>query len=93
VPRRHRSARDRAGSPPPVERPLTTAPDWASADGAVVRAVAGQKDKTYRCPGCDLEVRPGTPHLVVVEHDDVAARRHWHTHCWRVELRRRGYPV
>jgi hypothetical protein len=42
--------------------------------------------KTYRCPGCQQEIRPATAHLVVWpaegwgEPDD---RRHWHTPCWR----------
>jgi hypothetical protein len=40
--------------------------------------------KTYRCPGCDHEIPPGTAHIVAwaVEggEDD---RRHWHTGCWR----------
>ena len=43
--------------------------------------------KTYRCPGCDHEIRKGVSHLVVVPHDDVGERRHWHTECWRRELR------
>jgi hypothetical protein len=47
--------------------------------------------KEYTCPGCALVVSPGTPHVVVWradglfgEQDDLAARRHWHTHCWRI---------
>ncbi|MFP7759921.1 hypothetical protein [Marisediminicola sp. LYQ134] len=47
--------------------------------------------KTYVCPGCSLAVTPGTAHVVVWradglmgEADDLAARRHWHTHCWRI---------
>jgi len=41
--------------------------------------------KTYRCPGCDHEIRSGTPHVAVwrVEDRDGAERRHWHTSCWR----------
>ena len=50
--------------------------------------VGGQK--AYRCPGCDHEVRAGVWHLVVVPGGDVDARRHWHTECWRRELRRQG---
>jgi len=45
--------------------------------------------KTYVCPGCNHDIRPGTPHLVVWPHDpgplndsSVAQRRHWHTACW-----------
>jgi hypothetical protein len=29
-------------------------------------------------------------HLVVVPVGDADARRHWHTECWRKELRRQG---
>ncbi|MBS9535782.1 hypothetical protein KIH27_19535 [Mycobacterium sp. M1] len=52
-----------------------------------VRSVAGARAvKTYRCPGCDQEIRPGIPHLVAVPLDfgDAGAddRRHWHTPCW-----------
>ncbi|HZJ27060.1 MAG TPA: hypothetical protein VFF40_08650 [Acidimicrobiia bacterium] len=48
-----------------------------------------QAVKTYRCPGCDHEIRPGTGHEVVVPVDDPDRRRHWHTPCWRAEVRRR----
>ncbi|HEY5223308.1 MAG TPA: hypothetical protein VIJ18_09725 [Microbacteriaceae bacterium] len=47
--------------------------------------------KTYVCPGCELEIDPGVAHLVAWRADgvlgdasDIAARRHWHTHCWKV---------
>jgi hypothetical protein len=47
--------------------------------------------KTYTCPGCALEIGPGTAHLVawradglMGEADDLAARRHWHSHCWKI---------
>lgn len=41
--------------------------------------------KTYRCPGCDHEIRSGTAHVAVwrVEDTDGSDRRHWHTSCWR----------
>jgi hypothetical protein len=52
-----------------------------------VRAVAASRAmKTYRCPGCDHEIKPGTAHLVVWPADlgesAVDDRRHWHTACW-----------
>ena len=50
--------------------------------------------KTYRCPGCDHEIRPGTPHLVVWPADEtgsVADRRHWHRACWEARARRRPH--
>ncbi|MGZ8630775.1 MAG: hypothetical protein ACXWZF_07375 [Actinomycetota bacterium] len=76
--------------PPGTAVPLnhTDAPTWAQAPGFDVRNVGGQK--TYRCPGCDHEVRAGIWHLVVVPVADVDERRHWHTECWRRELRRLG---
>ena len=50
-----------------------------------------QAVKAYLCPGCGLEVAPGVAHLVTWRADgvlgdaaDLAARRHWHTHCWRI---------
>ena len=46
--------------------------------------------KTYRCPGCDHEIRPGEGHKVVVPRDAPEDRRHWHTGCWFREERRRN---
>jgi len=47
--------------------------------------------KVYTCPGCRGDIAVGTAHLVIWRADgimgdaaDLAARRHWHTHCWRV---------
>lgn len=47
--------------------------------------------KTYSCPGCGLTIGPGTAHTVtwradglLGEADDLAGRRHWHNHCWRI---------
>jgi hypothetical protein len=70
---------------------LETGPDgreWA------VRAVTGQAAvKTYRCPGCDHEIRNGLPHVVAWPADEYGAgvhdRRHWHTPCWTARSRRR----
>lgn len=52
---------------------------------------APQAQKDYLCPGCGRAVVAGTAHLVVWRADgvlgdaaDLAARRHWHTHCWRI---------
>jgi hypothetical protein len=65
--------------------------DW------IVRKVTGAAaGKTYRCPGCDHEIPPGTPHIVawpsVPEYGaggGVTERRHWHTACWNARGRRR----
>ena len=52
---------------------------------------AGSAAKVYTCPGCGLEIAPGVAHVVawradglMGEADDLAARRHWHSHCWRI---------
>ncbi len=45
--------------------------------------------KTYRCPGCDHEIRPGEGHEVVVPRDAPQERRHWHTGCWHRATRPR----
>jgi len=89
MPRRHRSARERAPAPETLERPRGVAPEWAQLDGATVQAVSGEGGKTYRCPGCHQEIRPGTPHLVVVAEGDLEGRRHWHSPCWGHELKTR----
>jgi hypothetical protein len=71
--------------------------DW------VVRTLTGAgSDKAYRCPGCDQEIAPRTPHVVtwpayardsdLDPWDTESAsdrRRHWHTVCWRARDRRR----
>lgn len=52
---------------------------------------AGNAQKVYTCPGCGLEIEPGVAHTVtwradgiMGEADDLAGRRHWHLHCWKV---------
>jgi hypothetical protein len=57
-----------------------------------VQPVTGLRaTKSYVCPGCSLSIAPGTPHLVAWRADglmgeaaDLAGRRHWHSHCWRI---------
>jgi hypothetical protein len=53
---------------------------------------AASATKTYVCPGCGLEIAPGVAHTVTWradglfgEADDLAARRHWHLHCWKIK--------
>jgi hypothetical protein len=75
---------------------LVTGPDGAWFVRSVTAAGAV---KLYRCPGCDHEITPGMPHVVVWPADDVshqpyghgriADRRHWHTACWGARARRR----
>ncbi len=44
--------------------------------------------KTYLCPGCNQDIPPGVGHVVVVPREAPDLRRHWHRHCWRLEVRR-----
>lgn len=52
---------------------------------------AAASTKSYTCPGCRLVIAPGVAHTVawradglMGEADDIAARRHWHHHCWKI---------
>jgi hypothetical protein len=55
----------------------------------VVRRLTGSSStKNYRCPGCDHEIRPATPHIVAWPRDAIDQRRHWHTPCWQARARR-----
>jgi hypothetical protein len=53
-----------------------------------ISATSAQKE--YVCPGCGGTIDAGVAHVVVWRADgvlgdaaDLAARRHWHDHCWR----------
>ncbi|WP_082684045.1 MULTISPECIES: hypothetical protein [unclassified Mycobacterium] len=79
-----RKRRPQRPPPLPAPRRLETGPDGYEYE---VRPIAAARAvKTYRCPGCDHEIRPGTAHLVVFPADmgerSVDDRRHWHTACW-----------
>jgi len=54
---------------------------------------SGNAVKTYTCPGCFQTIAAGVAHTVtwradgiMGEADDLAARRHWHQHCWKIRL-------
>jgi hypothetical protein len=96
-----RTRRERSGAPPAVPGPERTE-SWPDGEW-VVRLVPGAATgKAYRCPGCDQEVIPGTPHIVAWPADRVGLgvdeRRHWHRTCWQYRLRRgprerkKGHP-
>ena len=92
-PRRIR--RDRSGPPDPVPGPERVE-SWPDGDWIVRRIPGAGSAKAYRCPGCDQEIIPGTPHVVAWPADGarmaggvgVEERRHWHTACWQHRLRR-----
>jgi hypothetical protein len=57
--------------------------DW------LVRQITGAAaGKAYRCPGCDQEIRPATPHIVAWPVGAEDERRHWHSPCWAARERR-----
>lgn len=68
--------------------------DWGGEEYVVRRLTGSGSGKPYRCPGCDHEIRPATPHVVAWPAHDTAAdhRRHWHTACWRARDRRTPNP-
>jgi hypothetical protein len=52
---------------------------------------AASSTKSYTCPGCRLVIDPGVAHTVAWRADglmgaadDLAGRRHWHHHCWKI---------
>jgi hypothetical protein len=101
LPRRGGKRRGRPG-PPPSRGPAQPVEEAADGDWVVRPLTGAGSDKTYRCPGCDQEILPRTPHLVtwpayprdsdLDPWDTESAadwRRHWHTVCWRARDRRR----
>ncbi|WP_082973403.1 hypothetical protein [Mycobacterium sp. E2327] len=81
---RRKPPRGHRPNPPPVPSRVEIGPDGHEYE---VRPIAAARAlKTYRCPGCDHEIRSGTSHLVVwptdSPHAGVEDRRHWHTPCW-----------
>jgi hypothetical protein len=82
--RRTPPRRQRSSPPLAASRRVEVGPDGYDYD---VKAVAASRAlKTYRCPGCDHEIKPNIAHVVVWPADlgeaAVADRRHWHTSCW-----------
>ncbi|MBZ8177090.1 hypothetical protein GP475_04945 [Corynebacterium poyangense] len=62
-------------------------PSWARQEVFLVRPMGSHAaQKTYRCPGCENLITPGTAHIVAWpkewagREDD---RRHWHSYCWQ----------
>ncbi|GAA3869319.1 hypothetical protein GCM10022381_10790 [Leifsonia kafniensis] len=99
MPRSNRPRGRKPGSGDAVEPDLSTLlSGWrhteSKRDGEwnVQPVPAAKALKVYLCPGCSLEIATGREHLVAWRADgvtgdaaDLAARRHWHTHCWRLK--------
>ncbi|MDX6230037.1 MAG: hypothetical protein QOI76_3427 [Frankiales bacterium] len=87
---RRRRGRSAAAGRPAEDEPAggrhQTAQSWPDGDFAV-RQVSGTP-KVFRCPGCDQEIRPGSPHVVAWPEGRLDDRRHWHTACWSNRLHR-----
>jgi hypothetical protein len=96
MPRSNRPRRRAAAEPEPLdlERALLgTKRLEVKRDGSwnVQPHGASSATKEYTCPGCGIVIPPATAHVVawradglMGDADDLAARRHWHTHCWRI---------
>jgi hypothetical protein len=55
---------------------------WLDDDVEVRRIPPFRATKTYLCPGCNQDIRPGMGHVVVVPNEVPDLRRYWHTSCW-----------
>jgi hypothetical protein len=91
---RDRSARAEEPDRPDDERGrrgVEGVQQWQDGEWTVRSIFGGAATKTYRCPGCHQEIRPGVAHIVAWPFDgrgDETDRRHWHTGCWRARDRR-----
>ncbi|KRA23207.1 ATP/GTP-binding protein [Microbacterium sp. Root61] len=93
MPRSNRRRSD-SGGDDPLERLMAGWKRVETRRGVewTVQPVSGaQAQKSYTCPGCGRSIGPSVAHLVAWRADgvlgdgaDIAARRHWHTHCWRI---------
>lgn len=98
MPRSNRPRRPRGGEREPLEADLSRVSYGALTterrrDGLwnVQPVSPASAVKEYSCPGCGLTITPGTAHIVawradglMGEVDDLAQRRHWHPHCWKI---------
>ncbi len=91
MPSGRRSAKRPYGTehvPVDVERVRGGRSSESGPDGSWTVQRVGGSDRTYRCPGCDQEIRPSLPHLVAWRPGAEGDRRHWHTPCWAARNRR-----
>jgi hypothetical protein len=105
--RNRRTPAQGVADPESGRRKVEAIEDGPDGEQWYVRHIPGTSaTKVYRCPGCDQEIVPGTPHVVAWPADGARMpggmaldeRRHWHTACWQNRLRRgpgvkrRGVP-
>jgi hypothetical protein len=84
-----RRARRRDDTPLPLRTgAIPVAESHPDGEWMVRPVTAASADKSYRCPGCDQEIRPSLPHMVAWRSGADGDRRHWHTPCWNARLRR-----
>jgi hypothetical protein len=83
-----RRARRRVDEPPPLRTAPEAVETYADGDWIVRHVTGSRATKAYRCPGCDQEIRPATPHVVAWPVDREDDRRHWHSPCWAARDRR-----
>jgi hypothetical protein len=83
-PRKAKRARDHP-SKGPAAPSHERVEEWPDGDWMVRSITGSSSTKNYRCPGCDHEIRPATPHIVAwpVDVGGIEDRRHWHTACWK----------
>ncbi len=88
----------RTPEPEPIEPRLggmRRAESHSDGEWIVQRITGSASTKVYRCPGCDMEIRPATPHIVAwpdygTAEGSLDERRHWHTNCWEKRTKRPG---
>ena len=61
---------------------IEIAEQWSDGNWIVRRISGSAATKDYRCPGCDHEIKPATPHTLSYLERYLDERRHWHTACW-----------
>jgi hypothetical protein len=86
-----RNRREPAPDDKPIGGGFQSVEEHPDGDWHVRRITGSSSTKTYRCPGCDQEIRPATPHVVAWPADAPSGeeyRRHWHTPCWSARGRR-----
>lgn len=94
MPRSHRRRPEPSSSDDSFDRLLSgwKRSEYRQGREWIVQPLSAQKSvKEYTCPGCNGTIAAQTAHVVVWRADgvmgesaDLAARRHWHTHCWRI---------